>query len=495
MKYQIKHVAELRHRAWNFLHSIVDRDECLDANWIARATHRICVLLSSSRGGSSAAAELLQWQGSNNTETTGRLLTLPGEEKPYLILVGLGFPARDQLFDDLTESDAKGERISQLFSEVASDIGWPMVYTNRLDLYAIQLYRRLLLQWPADLMKLEMRRAITDLGRSLQNAFPSGYRDNLDNRRRVLDACIRCFPFIRSSFYDCSANRNAKDLTLWVNGPWSIEEAPFVLPPPWHNATPEELEQGCLLLRDPSNAWRLPFWQATFPTQPIEILHLVRDPRESVQGLCDGWNYPFGFQSIVRQRSVNIVGYTDILKIRGNRWTQQCLNFSIDKSLSQILQDQCRNISLVDVCAHQWRQAHATILMAADTLGLSRCVVDFGALRESTEEVFRKICREIRLECSQSGLECARSFAERLIMATNPRNGSRSTRWKNSFFTSEIEALVAGEYFDDVCEKLGMGRISSIEDDNAFIHPDIDTLPDTSVGMRRFLGLAGISYA
>src|SRR5690349_10602855 len=80
----------------------------------AHGVPRVCVLASSSRGGTSVTAELLQWQGSNCADAGKRLLTLPGEEKPHLILAGLAFPSRDERFDDLSEADAQSSLVSEL---------------------------------------------------------------------------------------------------------------------------------------------------------------------------------------------------------------------------------------------------------------------------------------------------------------------------------------------------------------------------------------------
>jgi hypothetical protein len=440
---------------------MIGRRENNDVTPTAQHTPRICLLASSSRGGTSVTAELLQWQGADCNEPSQRLLTLPGEEKPHLILAGLGFPARHEYFDDLTETDAKEDLVSLLFDEIASEVGYPMARCNNLWLYATQLYRRLLLQWPSDLTKLKTEEAITLLARSLQLRFPEGYCDSLRNRRQVLAVCVRCFPFIRPSFYDCWRVRSTEDLTLLADGPWSIEETPFVLPPPWHNATPQEIDQGCLLLRDPSNAWRLGFWRSIFPKQRIDILHLIRDPRESVQGLCDGWNYPFGFQTMPSERALSIHGYTDTASLGGSDWKQCRLNFSIDTTLSRKLLDEHRAMTLVEICAHQWRRAHESILTEAQRFGFHRTVVNFAALRETTERTFRGICAALDLDSSQSGLDYARSFPERWIMATAPALRAGHERWKTSGFATEIRAVASSGYFDEVALDLGMARISS----------------------------------
>ena len=206
-------VLEARRRAWDEILNSLGRDSEGDGVSVAERVRRVCVLASSSRGGTSVTAELLQWQGASCAGRGGRVLALPGEEKPHLILAGLAFPSRADRFDDLVAADARAGLVSELLREMSSEIGYPMARCDNLQLYATQLYRRLLLQWPRDLTKLNMNDAVVRLGDALRRSFPQGYCDSVDSRRRVLDACIGCFPFIRPSFYDCWPRRALDDLS------------------------------------------------------------------------------------------------------------------------------------------------------------------------------------------------------------------------------------------------------------------------------------------
>lgn len=459
LKDSIEAVSHLRRLAWEFQHK--NGQSVADYRSMFQKLPRVCLLASSSRGGTSVTSELLQWQGADCSDPNKRLLSLPGEEKPFLILAGLAFPSRTERFDDLSEIDAKMVPISKLLSEMGSEIGYPVFQCDDLELYAIQLYRRLLLQWPVDLIEVEMHDAIASLTKALQASFPHGYHDNMDNRRKVLEDCVRCFPFIRPSFYDCWPSHAQEDALNLAGNFWSIEETPFVLPPPWHNANTHDLKHGCLLLRDPSNAWRLPFWRAVFLYQNFHILHLVRDPRESVQGLCDGWNYPFGFQTLPSEGTLSIIGYTDETKHERHSWKQHRLNFSINKTLSRKLLDESQRASLVQVCAFQWIEAHRSILEEAERLSLSRTIINFADLRNNTVKTFRDICSTLNLECSKSGLAFARSFPDRWVMATVSAKNLNIERWRNSTYANEIKSLVELGYFDEVSTKLGLGSIST----------------------------------
>lgn len=424
------------------------KSRCHQRESALQAMPRLCVLASSSRGGTSVTAELLQWQGAECRSARGRLLTLPGEEKPHLILADLAFPCRREQFDDLNETDASVASLQNLRAEIASEIGYPISRCDDLGLYAMQLYRRLLLQWPLEMIDLNWESIVSRLLQALQARFPRGYEDGTDNRRQVLKACMESCPFIDPSYYDCWPLREKSDSRLLAGRSWSIEETPFILPPPWKNASMTDLEAGCLLLRDPSNAWRLPFWRAAFREQQIQILHLARDPRESVQGLCDGWNYQFGFQTMPYERASKIPGYNDQIDEAGNEWKRGRLNFSIDRSLSAELSNEDHHLTLVQICARQWRDAHDKIIADSERLHIPRAVVRFASLRDEPEKTFKEMCQAARLEPSPSGFAYARSFPHRWVMATSAADPKNHKRWKTSPFAEEIRLLASSAFFD-----------------------------------------------
>jgi len=210
-----------------------------------------------------------------------------------------------------------------------------------------------------------------------------------------------------------------------------------------------------LLLRDPSNAWRLPFWRAVFPTRDFRVLHLLRDAAESIQGLCDGWNYPFGFQTFPSDEPLRIRGYTD----RGPRtdaiWKRHRLNFSVDRTLSDRILVDKEPSSLVDACGHQWRSAHERIIGDAEGLGLPRALVRFTALRDQPLRWFREVCTTLDLEDSPSGVEFAHAFSSRRVMTTAAVVGTTShERWRSSPYAREIRRVISSDPFPDLIRRL-----------------------------------------
>jgi hypothetical protein len=403
---------------------------------------RIVVLGSSSRGGSSVTAELFQWQGAECRTRSGRMLSLAGEEKPHLILSGLAFPSRSALFDDLDAGDARQPEIDRLLTELQSEVGSPLTETANFELYALQLYRRLLLQWPQELLSWPLGDALASIAAALRRAFGPRYVDDAAARLKALHACAHALPFIRTSFYDGCPIKRPADVAVQQQGAWSIEETPFVFPPPWRHASAADLSEGSLLLRDPSNAWRLGFWRAVFPRAEMIVVHLARDVRETVQGLCDGWNYPFGFQTLPSVARLDIAGYSD----GAASWKQRRLNFSIDRRLSERLLERCEPTSLVEVAGHQWRRAHERILADSRALSLRRTLLDFAALRRDPARAFGSVCAALNLEVSQSGRRYADAFPSRWVMATAGGRPNHE-RWRQSPFASAIGDLARQDAF------------------------------------------------
>jgi len=417
---------------------------------------RICILAASSRGGTAITAELLQWQGTDCDNANGRFLTLPGEEKPHLILAGLAYPSRQERFDDLDESDNLSENVSVLLEEIGSEIGFPISFCDNLELYAAQIYRRLLLQWPIQFALIDVEDGILKLTHELKLIFPGGYSDSSINRMLALNACVKCFNFIIPDFYDCWNVHEADYQKLSKGDCWSIEETPFIFPAPWQNAKIDDIQAGTLLLRDPSNAWRIPFWRSVFKKQKLEILHLIRDPRESVQGLCDGWNYRYGFQTMPSFTLLDIAGYTDISNTPEDDWKKVRLNFSICKNLSDKLFIDEEQMTLVEICSLQWKDAHETIIAQSNSFQLNRVVINFSNLRLHTLETFRQICIALNMEQSRSGVNFANSFVDHWVMTTPLAKNSSFDRWKWSVYSSEIKHLYEAGYFDPTLNALGV---------------------------------------
>lgn len=144
-----------------------------------------------------------------------------------------------------------------------------------------------------------------------------------------------------------------------------VEMAPFVVPRPWCHATPEDVRSRPVVLVTPRNAFRLGLLQSLFPRARMRVVHLVRNPAASVNGLRDGWLHPHFARCRIPQ--LRIRGYTDAYPERGDWWC-----FDLPPAWRSVADG-----SLEEVCAFQWRTAHEAILESVERLDLERHVVRF----------------------------------------------------------------------------------------------------------------------
>ena len=134
-------------------------------------------------------------------------------------------------------------------------------------------------------------------------------------------------------------------------GPVVAEEPPFVAIQPWIPATAADLARCPLVIKTPSNAYRMAFWRALFPNARLRVLHLVRNAAAAVNGLHDGWRFR-GFHVHPAGRPLSIRGYSDAVP-GGDRWWK----FDLPPSWEAWC-----DAPLESVCGFQWRSAHAHIL-------------------------------------------------------------------------------------------------------------------------------------
>jgi hypothetical protein len=106
-----------------------------------------------------------------------------------------------------------------------------------------------------------------------------------------------------------------------------------------------------VLLKTPSNAYRLPFFERLFPNARIRVLHLTRNPAASINGLFDGWRYPRGFFSHDLGLQLDIRDYT-----RTAAWSGRWWKFDLPPGWRAEVARQ-----LAHVAAFQWLAAHRAV--------------------------------------------------------------------------------------------------------------------------------------
>jgi hypothetical protein len=102
----------------------------------------------------------------------------------------------------------------------------------------------------------------------------------------------------------------------------------------------------------PRSCYRLPWLRGLFPRARVQVVHLVRNPAASINGLRDGWRHS-GFFNVAMPEPLAIRGYTD----PGRPWTTRWWKFDVPPGWSRFT-----HATLEAVCAEQWASAHEAVL-------------------------------------------------------------------------------------------------------------------------------------
>ncbi len=307
----------------------------------------ILIVASSSRGGSSFFAEILK--------RSPELLHFQGEINPFLNLAGLSRTNSDQLTEaDAARPDGTGiEKLSILERQMAFEAGAPLpgpLSTENLGKFKRDLAWRLSIQWPDIIFSAEKINQCVEKAKD-SSAFSAIFLKEMHVR----------YPKINPYYYDIDRSLIEKHFPeVKPNfGPPSLaitEEPPFILAVPWRTATRDDLQRKTLVIKTPSNAYRLPFLRKLFPNAKFRILHLTRNPAAAINGLYDGWRH-HGFFSRRVEQTLAIAGYSDHFP----DWAQHWWKFDLPPGWEAFSQ-----APLEQVCGFQWRSAHKAILNFID---------------------------------------------------------------------------------------------------------------------------------
>ncbi|MDP6934562.1 MAG: sulfotransferase [Myxococcota bacterium] len=314
----------------------------------------LTLICSSSRGGSSVFTEFLR--------RSRRMLHFRGEVNAFLVLQRLGWPDSGTGSDQLTADQVPtGDRRLLLERLLAEDCGTPTTRldtTERRQRFCRDLCIRLLLQWP------HVEIPHTSVSRALENALAElvthhGWAEGHFGDAQLFHAVFlrelrRDHPEVNPHFYDISPALISMfcphaPVPSGAPGPWILEEPPFVTVCPWEPATRDQARTLPLVVKTPSNAYRLPFFEALVPQAQLNVLHLTRNAAASVNGLVDGWRYATGFFSHRAPSHLALDGYSR----PGLDWSTCWWNYDLPPGWLDLL-----DTPLVDVCARQWLSAH-----------------------------------------------------------------------------------------------------------------------------------------
>jgi Sulfotransferase family len=304
---------------------------------------------SSSRGGSSMIAELLR--------RSSALLHLRAEFNPFLRLAGLGFPDSGAGSDRLDETHVRtaDPQLRRLLDEeLALDAG-NLTEDVDTERFLLDAAWRFTVQWPEYDFELDAwlgiaRRALVEL-RAARGWGPRELPDVNLFHMRLLDALAEGGIRVSAAYYDLPGAPPPGPGHHGAPGEVLVEEPPFVLTRGWQPASELDVRTKPLVIKTPSNAYRLGFLRALFPNARIRMVHLTRNPAAAINGLYDGWLHK-GFHAHRVPEPLAIAGYAT--QVPDDRWWWK---FDLPPGWRDYT-----NASLPQVCAFQWRSCHRAIL-------------------------------------------------------------------------------------------------------------------------------------
>ena len=330
---------------------------------VASAARDVVVIASSSRGGSSIFAEVLRRSPS--------LLHFRAEVNPQLRLFGCEGDEDDTVPAEFPIPPGLGLALG-------ADCGRPADRLDddaAIDAFAREIAARLVLQWPE--LPIELGPVLADVRAC---TAPGPFGDAQAFYARFFARLAARWPSFHPGAYDLD-RRGIEGIGPSV--PFvpvaPVEEPPYVLPLPWRHATPNELATQPLIIKTPSNAYRLPWLRRLFPNARVRVLHLTRNAAASINGLYDGWRFP-GFHSH-EVGNLDIGGYSDTTP-GGDRW------WKFDRPPGWRAYS---HAPLEQVCASQWTSAHRAVLAETASDSFSLRFEDVLGSRQRQEDAMGRL--------------------------------------------------------------------------------------------------------
>jgi hypothetical protein len=389
--------------------AIAGLDDDAEADFCKRQ-FRVILLLSASRSGASWLAELCA--------SSARLSSLPGEIDPFLLLaLGAPNPAHGES-DALDASHATpsvGARMSRYLRAYAGNQS-PAAERRLTPRRRFQIAMRSLLQWP------ELHERMDEVFDAIRLAFETPNGNSREARMIAYLVRLKALlPTLNPYFYDVDPElirARFPDERIPAGPPRDssvIEEPPFVCDSPWVCALEGAAVDRPLLLKSPSNAYRLDFLRALFANAEITLLHLIRDPAASVTGLMSGWLHHGFHKHRLPDGALEIEGYT--------RPDQTAAWWKFD--LPPHWQHYTHR-PLEEVCAFQWISANEHILRWVE-----RNRSDIHYVQTSTQRLtadlngeMARLFAELELE-PDAGLKRALALNRRTMVSYGVSDDSR----------------------------------------------------------------------
>jgi len=272
----------------------------------------------------------------------------------------------------------------------------PSITDVDIDTYADHLILRFVLQWTdIDFDIPAFRLAVY---KSFER-YATNHKDFVVDEfflDMLKEVCV-LYPQINPYYYDISAAKVALHFPHLVmpQGPpnkyFNIEEPPFILQTPGTKAAPEDLQNKILLLKSTVDCYRMNLIEKIFPEADIRIIHLVRNPAATVNGIYDGWLHrgffshnlrPFFFKN-TGVKKLSIKGYSDVFPF-GTYWW----NFDLPEGWETVADKE-----LMEVSAFQWYSANREILDYLASGNTDSCMVRYENIFRNMEMRREEFCK------------------------------------------------------------------------------------------------------
>lgn len=296
----------------------------------------VCVILTSSRGGSSVFKEVL-------TQSDDTIF-LDGEEEPYYILTQNGYPFNS----DSDKIDSFNNKY-ELLKLISTDIGKNISSTKEIDIDEfVNFWRnRLLLQFPQYLDRDD--ESFANILMTIHNIIKLGIEVENKSFDQINNSIIQMLE--NSQFYDgfIKSFKDAPSFNREYDSKYKIEESPFVTPKLKTRPNSQELANKTLILKTPQDCYRVDAIRELFPHANIKFIHLTRNVAATVNGLIDGWQSDKAFfaHDVSHETFLDIEDYET-----SNKWWK----FDLPPNWQDFTQS-----NLEDVCVNQWIYSHKSI--------------------------------------------------------------------------------------------------------------------------------------
>lgn len=357
-----------------------------------RDVQRLVIINSSSRSGSSLLYSLLG--------KLPQVYCLTGEAAPFYklnaTLGGFNPHASDRIPGELLDSVIDYAGLSLDFLSDLSLTDHEIVSSRiAIDTYTDDLMLRLALQWTnVSFEPVTLRRCISSAVSYYVAQQPLFMVDEF--YLLLLERLMAIWPQINPFYYDIGTDKVALRFPFIdipagppVSG-FTLEEPPFILLAPHPKPTSADLAGKTLLLKSTVDCYRMNLIEKLFPDTEIRIIHLVRNPAATINGIFDGWHHRGFFSHNLAHdfadeepMELQIKGYSDLYPFGRTWW-----NFDLPDGWQSVA-----NLDLVDVCAFQWHAANTEIISHLGATRRISCLVHFEDIIRSVDSRRQEFAR------------------------------------------------------------------------------------------------------